>query len=200
MMFKFIDPIDSQLLLTAYASGLFPMGMEDGSIGWFSPDPRGVLPLDDGFHVSRSLAKTVAREKFEIRVDSAFVEVMEACAERQETWINEVILRSYAELFAMGHAHCVEAWNKGRMVGGLYGVSVGGAFFGESMFSRERDASKVCLVHLVERLRRGGYELLDVQWNTPHLERFGAREIGREEYMMRLEQALAVDARWDGRG
>lgn len=168
------------------------MSMEDGAIGWFSPDPRGIIPLD-GFMVSRRLARVVRQAKFEIAVDRAFEAVMRACADDRDdgTWISEEIIESYVALHRRGLAHSVEAWQDGVLAGGLYGVHLGGAFFGESMFHRVTDASKVALVALVDRLHAGGFALLDTQWTTPHLEQFGAVEIPREEYLTRLGAALA---------
>lgn len=169
--------------------GVFPMGDEDGRILWFSPDPRGILPLDR-FHVPRSLGRVVRSGRFEIRLSTAFDEVMRACADRGQTWISEEIIASYWRLHRLGHAHSVEAWREGRLVGGLYGVALGAAFFGESMFHRETDASKVALVALVRRLRDRGFRLLDTQWMTPHLRRFGGVEIPRLRYLDLLGQAL----------
>jgi leucyl/phenylalanyl-tRNA--protein transferase len=182
-----------ELLVAAYAGGYFPMAGEDGEIRWYSPDPRGVLPLD-GFHVSSRLARTRRSGRFEIRIDTRFRAVIEACAEDREegSWINAEIVESYTELHRKGLAHSVEAWQAGRLVGGLYGVSLGGAFFGESMFHMVTDASKVALCALVERLQARDYRLLDVQWATPHLERFGAIEVSRRRYLQLLKQALAV--------
>lgn len=184
--------IDTSLLISAYAQGIFPMSMEDGSIGWFSPDPRGILPLD-GFMVSRRLTRLMRQQKFEIAVDRAFEDVMRACAADRDdgTWISEEIIESYVALYRRGLAHSVEAWQDGVLVGGLYGVHLGGAFFGESMFHRVTDASKVALVALVDRLQAGGFSLLDTQWTTPHLEQFGAMEIPREAYLVRLASAMA---------
>jgi len=181
--------ISPALLIEGYLHGVFPMGMEDGEIGWFSPDPRGIIPLDEGFHVPHGLKRALARGTFEVRVDEAFEEVMRACAGRDETWITEEIIESYCELHRRGYAHSVEAWREGRLAGGLYGVALGGAFFGESMFHRETDASKVALHGLVERLRAGGFMLLDTQWITPHLRQFGAVEISRRQYLKRLGEA-----------
>ena len=184
--------IDTSLLISAYAQGIFPMSMEDGSIGWFSPDPRGILPLD-GFMVSRRLTRLMRQQKFEIAVDRAFEDVMRACAADRDdgTWISEEIIESYVALYRRGLAHSVEAWQDGVLVGGLYGVHLGGAFFGESMFHRVTDASKVALVAFVDRLQAGGFSLLDTQWTTPHLEQFGAMEIPREAYLVRLALAMA---------
>jgi leucyl/phenylalanyl-tRNA--protein transferase len=183
--------INPALLLSAYQSGLFPMGLDTGEIGWFSPDPRGVLPLES-FHVPARLARVVRRHTFEVRIDTRFEQVMRACAERpgEGTWINDEILESYIELHRLGFAHSVEAWQGGQLAGGLYGVHLGRAFFGESMFHRVADASKVALVALVERLKTRGFLLLDTQWTTPHLEQFGAIEIPRDEYLRRLARAL----------
>lgn len=184
-----------QLLLKAYSCGLFPMAesADDPTIFWVDPDIRGIIPLDD-FHVSRRLARTVRNAPFEIRFDTAFPAVMEGCAEpapgRRSTWINSTIRALYCDLHRMGHAHSVEAWQEENLVGGLYGVSLGAAFFGESMFSRTRDASKVCLVHLVERLVARSYLLLDTQFTTEHLKRFGAVDVSREEYEILLANAV----------
>jgi leucyl/phenylalanyl-tRNA---protein transferase len=182
-------------LLDCYARGVFPMAdaRDDERVFLIDPERRGVLPLDR-FHVGRRLARTVRSEPFEIRVDSAFPAVIAACADagpgRVETWINGPIEELYGELAGIGHAHSLECWKDGRLVGGLYGVTLGGAFFGESMFSRERDASKVALVHLVARLIATGFVLLDAQFMTEHLSQFGAEEIGRAEYRRRLARAL----------
>jgi leucyl/phenylalanyl-tRNA--protein transferase len=187
------------LLLNAYSQGIFPMADKDDTIYWYDPDPRAVIPLDT-FHVPRSLARTIRQGQFEIRVDSAFRAVMEACAEpasgREVTWINSEIVAAYGELHALGFAHSVETWLGGELVGGLYGVALGGLFAGESMFSRVRDSSKVALVYLVERLRRGGFCLLDTQFMTDHLRRFGTIEIPREEYQARLTHALTIWGRF----
>jgi leucyl/phenylalanyl-tRNA--protein transferase len=190
--------IPSSLLLSAYREGIFPMALEDGEIGWFSPDPRGVIPLDEGFHVPRRLQRVARREEWVIRVDSRFQDVMRACAERpgEGTWISEEIFDSYVELHRLGAAHSLEVWRDEALVGGLYGVHLGGVFFGESMFHRVTDASKVALVALVERLRARGFVLLDTQWTTPHLEQFGAVEIPRADYLRRLKAALRVDAQF----
>ena len=182
------------MLLTAYANGYFPMAVEPGDIRWFSPDPRGVLPLDR-FHVPRRLLRRLRQARFRIAVDTAFTRVIEACAESREegSWIDDEIIESYTELHRRGHAHSVEAWREDRLVGGLYGVSLRGAFFGESMFHREPEASKVALHALVERLRARQYVLLDVQWVTDHLVAFGAIEIPKRQYLARLAAALEVD-------
>ncbi len=181
--------IEPETLLSAYAQGIFPMGMPSGEIGWFSPDPRGILPLES-FHIPHGLARRLRRNPFEIRINTAFVEVMRGCAAREETWIDDEIITSYTRLYELGFAHSVEAWREGQLVGGLYGVALGGAFFGESMFHRETDASKVALVALVHRLRERHFSLLDIQWTTPHLERFGAIEIPRRTYLQKLRKAL----------
>ena len=191
--------IDAEMLLRAYAYGVFPMAesRDDPELYWIDPERRGILPLDR-FHVPKRLARTIRRQPFDIRIDTAFREVMLGCAEaapgRDGTWINERILALYCELNARGHAHSVECWREGKLAGGLYGVSLGAAFFGESMFSRETDASKVALVYLVARLIRGGYLLLDTQFVTSHLAQFGAVEISRDEYRNRLAQATAGHA------
>lgn len=160
-----------------------------GEIGWYSPDPRAIFDLER-FNIPRSLHTVVKNNIFEIRVDTRFEEVMRQCGARDETWISEDIVRSYLRLHALGFAHSVESWKEDQLVGGLYGVALRGAFFGESMFSRITNASKVALVHLVERMKRRGYELLDTQFNTPHLAMFGAEEISREEYLRRLQSAI----------
>ncbi len=186
-----------ELLLYGYAQGIFPMD-DEGTIYWYDPDPRALIPLDAAFHVPHSLARTIRRGTFEIRVDTAFRETMEACAAampgRTETWISAELIEVYVALHRRGLAHSVETWQDGAMVGGLYGVTLGGLFAGESMWSRARDASKVALVALVERLRAGGFTLLDTQFRTPHLARFGTYEIPRAEYRRRLAAALKVEA------
>ena len=187
--------IPSSVLVSAYREGIFPMALEDGEIGWFSPDPRGVIPLDT-FHVPRRLQRVVRSDQWSVQVDTHFEEVMRACAERprEGTWISDEILESYVELHRLRCAHSVEVWRNEALVGGLYGVHLGGAFFGESMFHRVTDDSKVALVALIERLRVGGFVLLDTQWTTAHLEQFGAVEIPRKEYLRRLKEALRVRA------
>ena len=182
-----------ELLLEAYAAGIFPMGMPGGEIHWYSPDPRGILSLDQ-FHTPHGLRRALKRSGWEIRVDSAFDAVVDACAFREETWITPLIAQSYSQLFLSGHAHSVEVWRGGELAGGLYGVALGGSFFGESMFHRVTDASKVALWHLVQLLRKNGFTLLDTQWITPHLKQFGAVEISRDEYMSRLRRALGQNA------
>lgn len=185
-----VTKLPPSLLISAYLQGVFPMGV-DGELHWFSPDTRAVVPLD-AFHVSKTLAQTIRRQPFEIRIDGAFREVVLACADRPEgTWITAEIVKAYTELNRLGFAHSVEAWHEDSLVGGLYGVSIGGAFFGESMFHRRRDASKVALAHLVERLRSRGFTLLDIQFMTAHLKRFGAVEIPRDDYLMLLRKAVA---------
>ncbi len=187
------------LLLRAYAVGLFPMaeGADSDAIYWFDPEHRGILPLE-AVHVPRRLRRTLRQGKFEIRIDHNVRAVIEACAEttpeRGGTWINRAVVEAYSALARQNSAHSVEAWHDNRLVGGLYGVALGGAFFGESMFSRERDASKVALVHLVARLRAGGFSLLDTQFVTDHLARFGAIEVSRAAYRARLLEALQRDA------
>jgi leucyl/phenylalanyl-tRNA--protein transferase len=192
-----LPEITPSLLLQAYASGVFPMAesAEAGELFWIDPQRRGVLPLDR-LHVPRRLARTFLRGDFEIRVDTDFVGVLAACARREETWINGEIRRLYVELHRLGYAHSVEIWQEGALAGGLYGVALGAAFFGESMFSRRRDASKLALVALVARLRAGGFRLLDTQFVTDHLERLGAVEISRAAYHRQLEAAVARPARF----
>lgn len=185
-----VQVIDPDFLLNAYCSGYFPMADDkSGEINWYSPDPRAIFDLDE-FIVPRSLKLTLKKKPFEIVIDSKFEEVMRACAERSETWISEEIVQSYLELHRQGFAHSVECWKEEQLVGGLYGVAIRGAFFGESMFSRTKDASKVALVFLVERMKERGYELLDTQFVTAHLARFGAKEIPRAEYLRRLQKSL----------
>jgi leucyl/phenylalanyl-tRNA--protein transferase len=187
--------ITPELLLQAYRIGVFPMGerRDDPKLYWLDPRLRAVLPLD-GFHLPKRLARTVRSGQFEVSADTAFTETMRACAEPRpghpESWINDPILALYGELFARGHAHSVECRRNDELIGGLYGVSVGAAFFGESMFSRERDASKVALVHLVARLIKGGFRLLDCQFMTEHLRSFGAIEIPRDDFRALLANAV----------
>lgn len=187
------------LLLAAYAHGVFPMAerRDDRELYWVSPEARGIIPLD-AFHVPHRLARTVRSNRFDVRVDTAFEDVMRACAApapgREESWINAEILSLYTALHTRGHAHSVECWREGKLVGGLYGVNLKAAFFGESMFSLERDASKVALVHLVAKLAAGGFTLLDAQFLTEHLAQFGAIAISRGDYLERLDTALMKDA------
>jgi leucyl/phenylalanyl-tRNA---protein transferase len=189
--------IPTELLLAAYASGWFPMADEEGVISWYSPDPRGIMPLDT-FHVPSRLQRVVRKGNVQVEIDTAFEEVMRSCAmaEREPdetgTWISEEIIESYCALHAQGFAHSVEVRQDGALVGGLYGVALGGAFFGESMFHRVTDASKVALVALVDRLRSRGFILLDTQWVTAHLQQFGAIEIPRPEYLRLLEASLKL--------
>ena len=185
-----------EMLLRAYACGLFPMAeaRDDPELFWVDPDMRGIIPLDR-FHVPRRLARRIRQGVYEIAVDRAAEKVIRACAEeRDETWINDQIIDLYVALHRLGHVHSVECWRDGALVGGLYGVALGGAFFGESMFTRAPDASKIALVHLVDRLRRGGFRLLDTQFVTAHLETFGAIEVPRARYHALLREALAVEA------
>jgi leucyl/phenylalanyl-tRNA--protein transferase len=186
--------LSTDMLLKGYRNGVFPMAINDrGDIAWFSPDPRAVIPLDDCFHVPRSLQRTLRQKKFEISVDREFPRVIRACAKTHgDTWISREIVESYCLLHAEGYAHSIETWFDGELAGGLYGVHLGGAFFGESMFHRVTDASKVALVTLVERLRTRGFALLDTQWMTPHLERFGTTLVSKAEYRKRLEHALQL--------
>ena len=182
--------IEPELLLAAYAAGYFPMAdSRSGPVQWYSPDPRAILPLDS-FNISRSLRQIVKKQIFQIRINTAFDEVIRFCAGRKETWISEDIIQSYLLLHQVGYAHSVEAWSGGALAGGLYGVALGAAFFGESMFSRKRDASKVALVSLVDRLKKQNFELLDTQFITPHLVHFGAIEIPREAYLKLLKKAI----------
>ncbi len=182
--------IDGQFLLKAYCNGLFPMADgRDGDIHWFSPERRGIIPLD-GLIISRSLRQTIRKKIFETRIDTDFELTIRSCAERDEVWISETIVQSYLHLHQIGFAHSVECWNNNTMVGGLYGVAIGGAFFGESMFSRMTDASKVALVCLVERLNANGFSLLDTQYVNPHLATLGCVEISQQDYLDQLNNAL----------
>jgi leucyl/phenylalanyl-tRNA--protein transferase len=183
--------IDPELLLQGYRLGVFPMAMEDDSIQWFSPDPRAILPLED-FHVPHALRRLVRKRVFGTTIDNAFSKVIEACARREDTWINLEIIESYMRLNQLGCAHSVEAWKEGTLAGGLYGVAVGGVFFGESMFHHVTDASKIALVALVEHLRARKFALLDTQWLTPHLQQFGGIEISREHYLRLLRRAVEL--------
>ncbi len=189
--------IPTDLLLKAYASGVFPMAesASDPEVFWVRPESRGIIPLD-AFHVPRSLAKLIRQGRFEVTFDGDFEGVIDGCAEtreeRRNTWINAPIREAYVELYRRGHCHSVEAWSQGRLSGGLYGVSLGRAFFGESMFSRERDASKTCLVRLIERLNERGFTLLDTQFTTKHLKQFGAVEIDKRAYQRLLEEAIGL--------
>ena len=184
-------PLDPETLLSAYAQGAFPMADRDGLVRWYTADPRGVFPLSH-FHVPKSLAQIVRQSKFEIRINHDFEQVMSACAAQRQggTWINEELVAAYVRLHQLGFAHSVEAWQDNQLAGGLYGVSLGGAFFGESMFHTRPNASKVALVHLVDRLRLRGYELLDTQATTPHLRQFGCIDIPAGKYLQLLRKAL----------
>lgn len=194
--------LTSDLLVRAYAMGVFPMARsrEETQLYWIDPEERGILPLDS-FHIPKSLRKSLRRGGFEIRCDSQFETVMRACGEaapdRPDTWINDEIVRLFVELHHLGLAHSVETWKDGQLVGGLYGLSLGAAFFGESMFSRQTDASKVALVHLVARLKQGGFRLLDTQFVTEHLAQFGVVEIPRAEYQERLADAIHRPAHFE---
>lgn len=183
------NTIPPEVLLNAYAQGVFPMA-EDGELMWFSPVQRGVIPLDDRFHVPKGLRRVLRKNPFEIRRDTAFQEVIRACAERDETWIDEAIVASYVRLFELGFAHSIECWDEDGLQGGLYGVALGRAFFGESMFSRKTDGSKVALVALVQWLREQEFQLLDTQWMTDHLRQFGGHEVPRAIYLESLGEAL----------
>ena len=206
--------LEAELLLTAYRRGIFPMAVDKrGTIGWFSPDPRAVIPLDERFHVPHGLKRTLKKKLFTVTFDQDFPAVMRECAQRTDgTWISPQITKSYCALHKLGHAHSVEVWQGGspessvlspkstsetvRLVGGLYGVHIGAVFFGESMFYRATDASKVALVALVERLRKRGFVLLDTQWLTPHLRQFGTHEVPRGEYLRILERAVAFPVKF----
>src|SRR5438552_11764851 len=187
--------IDPDLLLQWYRLGVVPMAMSDDSIEWSSPDPRAVLLLEN-FHVPHALRRLVRRKPFEITIDRAFSAVIQACAERENTWINRDIIDSYARLHELGHAHSVEAWKENRLAGGLYGVAVGGPFFGESMFHRVTEASKIALVALVGHLRARNFVLLDTKWVTPHLQQFGGIQISRSQYLRLLRRAVDLPQRF----
>lgn len=184
-----------QMLLSGYAQGIFPMAQsrEDPTLHWFEPRMRGILPLD-GFHISASLARVIRRQSFTITVNTAFHAVVEGCADRPETWINAPLLELYAALHSHGYAHSLEVWSGDALAGGVFGVTLGGAFFGESMFSRQSNASKVALAYTVDRLRRSGFRLFDTQYLTPHLKSLGGVEVPRAEYRRRLGEALPVQA------
>lgn len=193
--------LTSDLLLKGYRTGIFPMAINlRGDLAWFSPDPRALIPLDSRFHVPKSLQRTLRQKKFEITLDRDFTGVIRACAKTHgDTWISKEIIEAYSRLHAEGRAHSVEARLDGKLVGGLYGVHVGGAFFGESMFHLATDASKVALVGLVEHLRARGFALLDTQWMTPHLERFGTTLVSKADYLRMLEDAVKMDVTWGER-
>jgi leucyl/phenylalanyl-tRNA--protein transferase len=184
-----METIPPHILLGAYAEGVFPMA-EDGELMWFSPMSRGLIPLDERFHIPRGLRKALRKEAFEIRRNTAFREVMDGCSEREETWIDPVIKDSYVELHELGFGHSFECWDDEGLQGGLYGIKLGNVFFGESMFSRKTDASKIALVYLVEWLRDEEVVLLDTQWMTEHLLQFGGYEVPRDVYLALLEDAL----------
>jgi leucyl/phenylalanyl-tRNA--protein transferase len=193
--------LDPETLLSAYAQGVFPMADRDGRIRFYTADPRGIIPLSppEAFHVPGTLRQVVRQGRFDVRVNHDFPATMRACMENRDggSWISEELIAAYARLHELGFAHSVESWQDGQLVGGLYGVSLGAAFFGESMFHRTTDASKVALVHLVHRLRERGYELLDTQATTPHLRRFGCVDVPAAEYLRRLESALAKECEFD---
>lgn len=188
-----MERIPPHVLLGAYTEGVFPMA-EEGEIYWFSPLMRGVIPIDDRFHIPHGLKRSLRKDPYEVRINTAFRDVMKGCGERKETWIDPVITDSYCELHAQGFAHSFECWDENGLQGGLYGVAIGRAFFGESMFSRKTDASKIALVHLVDWLRKNDYVLLDTQWMTDHLIQFGGIEVPREDYLNLLAEALAEKA------
>ncbi|GEP42984.1 leucyl/phenylalanyl-tRNA--protein transferase [Brevifollis gellanilyticus] len=188
-----LDPLQ---LLSAYCEGAFPMGHEDGSLSWFRPPHRGILPVQE-FHVPRRFAQYLRQHPFEVRWNTAFGDVMRGCADREDTWINDSILDSYQALHEIGFAHSAEVWRAGKLVGGVYGVAIGGAFFGESMFSRETQASKVALASLQERLKQRGFILHDTQWTTPHLAMFGGHEIPCRDYLDLLDRAIRLPAIFD---
>lgn len=187
-----MERIPPHVLLGAYTEGVFPMA-DEGEILWFAPLMRGVIPLDERFHIPHGLKRTLRKNPYEIKVNTAFDEVISSCGQRKETWIDDVIRGSYSHLHELGYCHSFESWDDEGLQGGLYGVAIGRAFFGESMFSRKKDASKVALVHLVDWLRDRGFVLLDTQWMTDHLRQFGGIEVPREEYNNLLAEALAEE-------
>jgi len=195
MVRRKVEPLDPVVVIKAYAQGIFPMADRRGKIDWYAPDPRAILEHDN-LHVSRSLRATIRKDFYTIHMDTAFEKVMRCCSTREETWINEQFLKTYTYLHSIGLAHSIEAWHNGLLVGGLYGIALGGAFMGESMFSHATDASKVCLVALVEHLKRRGYVLHDTQFLTPHLATLGVTEIARAEYERRLQAALSLVCTW----
>ena len=188
-----VPAIDPQLLLSAYCQGYFPMGMDDGDIRWFLPEHRGILPITD-FHLPERFERYLKKHPFEVRWNTSFEDVMRGCADREDTWITEDIFSSYRVLHELGHAHCCEVWRDGSLVGGVYGVAIGAAFFGESMFSRESQASKVALTMLQRRLKERGFLMHDTQWTTPHLAMFGGHEIPCDDYLKLLYRAIRVRA------
>jgi len=192
---RMTEPLEPALVINAYAQGIFPMADELGRIRWYAPDPRAILEHSN-LHISRSLHATIRKGIYEIHMDTAFEDVMRSCADRTETWINEEFIKTYTYLHLAGVTHSVEAWKDGRLAGGLYGVALGAAFMGESMFSYATDASKVCLVALVEHLKMQGYILHDTQFTTPHLETLGVTEIPRGIYEKRLKEALRRRCTW----
>ncbi|MEX1117727.1 MAG: leucyl/phenylalanyl-tRNA--protein transferase [Terrimicrobiaceae bacterium] len=191
--------IRAKELIGMYATGWFPMATPDGEIRLFSPDPRGILPLD-GFHIPHGTRQVIKDPRWDVRIDTAFQDVVQACADRKETWIDDRIFASYRELHRVGRAHSVEVWREGQLAGGLYGVRLGAAFFGESMFHHHSGASKVALVALVDILTAGGFRLLDIQWVTPHLRRFGAMEVSKQNYLGALREALQIPGIWPSMG
>ncbi|MEN3941819.1 leucyl/phenylalanyl-tRNA--protein transferase [Prosthecobacter sp. SYSU 5D2] len=190
-----LDPVQ---LLSAYCDGAFPMGEEGGCISWFRPPYRGILPIQE-FHLPARFERYLREHPFEVRWNTAFGDVMRGCADREQTWITDVILDSYQELHRLGFAHSAEVWREGRLVGGVYGVAIGGAFFGESMFSRETQASKVALTHLQWRLKERGFIVHDTQWTTPHLAMFGGHEIPSIQYLELLHRAIRLPVTFDDR-
>lgn len=195
MVGKAAEPLDPIMVINAYAQGIFPMADHDGAIHWYAPDPRAILEHDD-LYVSRSLRATIRKGIYQIRMDSSFEQVMRCCADRDETWINEEFIQTYTYLHHAGFVHSVEAWRDGQLLGGLYGIAIGGAFMGESMFSYATDASKVCLVALVDHLKAHGYVLHDTQFLTDHLSTMGVTEIARWMYEQRLKAALKLRCTW----
>ncbi|GHO84468.1 leucyl/phenylalanyl-tRNA--protein transferase [Dictyobacter formicarum] len=189
------EALDPTLVVQAYAQGIFPMADDEGKINWYAPDPRAILEHRN-LHISHSLRATIRKQIYTIRTDTAFEGVMRCCGQREDTWINEEFIKTYTYLHQHGLAHSIEAWQNGKLVGGLYGIALGGAFMGESMFSRARDASKVCLVALTEHLQEHGYVLHDTQFTTPHLITLGVTEIPRRDYERRLRQALQLHCNW----
>lgn len=192
-----MNPLSIPLVIAGYEQGIFPMAdAESGQIDWYTADPRAILPLN-GFKISRSLRKTLDRETFSVTRDEAFEEVIRRCADRTSTWISEEIIRTFCDLHKLGYTHSVECWNGSALVGGLYGMALNGAFFGESMFHMETDASKVALAGLISHMKSRGMVLLDIQFMTEHLRSLGAIEISRDDYLNRLDEALNMDVTWE---
>jgi leucyl/phenylalanyl-tRNA--protein transferase len=190
------EKLSPELIINAYSKGIFPMGDDFGQIRWYSPNPRCIIQLDN-FHISKRLSRTYRSKAFDLKINTSFSDIVRLCADRKPTWINQEILNAYSQLYDLGLAHSVEAFYNNDLVGGLYGVSLKGAFMGESMFHKMTDASKICLVYLVERLKQNGYILLDCQFITSHLSQFGAINISQEKYLQMLNEALKLNCKFN---